>query len=206
MAKAIWSPDDRQIAFPVADPDRNLVTYLVDVEGGPPRELFEGYPTDWSADGQFLYAFRLGNPETAIRVRVADSQVEQLFHGGGIVETLDASDVLDVKANKPGIFARALAGELASNPERTLVEDYYPARGDIVPVEGGFYYVGHSDQNTPRAFRFYDYATRLPHDVAAAPKGLDIGMTVSRDRTQLLFTAHAPGSRFDLRMLELDAR
>jgi len=206
MAKAVWSPDDRQIAFPVADPARNLVTYLVDVEAGPPRELFEGYPTDWSEDGQFLYAFRLGNPETAIRVRVADTQIEELFHGGGIVETTEAADVLYAKANKPGIFARALAGDLASNPERMLVEDYYPARGDIVPVEGGFYYVGHSDQNTPRAFRFYDYAARTAHDVAAAPKGLDIGMTVSSDRTKLLFTAHAPGSSFDLRMLDFDTR
>jgi hypothetical protein len=207
MSSTQWSPDGRQIAFPVVDPaGGDLITNVIDVEGGLPRPLFKGYVNDWSADGQYLYAFRLGAPEMTWRARVADGALEELFHGGGTVETVDGVELLYSKNNHFGIFARALAGDVAANPERKLLDDYYPARGDIVPVEDGFYYVRHTDGGEPRAFGFYEYATQRAHDVAPAPKSVDIGMTVSPDGEELLYSAWGPGSDFDLKVLEFDVR
>jgi hypothetical protein len=206
MSSTQWSPDSKRIAFPAVDPNGDLWTYVIDVAAGPPRPLVKGYVQDWTADGQYVYAFRLGDPATALRVRVEDGRTEELFHGSGGIETVDGARLLYTKPNQRGIFARSLASNPASNPERQLVDDYYPARGDIVPVVDGFYYVRHSEDAAPRAFGFYDYETQTAHDVAKAPKSVDIGMTVAPDGTELLFSAWGPGSDFDLRMLEFDAR
>ena len=206
MSCAAWSPDSKRIALCEWQPDGSFLTYVIDVESGPPRPLADGFVNNWSADSEYLYAFRLGNPETALRVRVADGTTEELFHGGGAVETVEGADLLYVKANQWGVFARSLVGDLASNPERRLVDDYYPARGGIVPVAGGFYYVRHSEDAAPQSFGFYDYATQVAHDVAKAPKSIDVGMTVSPDGTELLFAAWGPGSDFNLSMLEFDVR
>lgn len=205
MGIAGWSSDGKRIAFSGAEPGR-LVTYVLDVDTRQLKPLFDGYVTSWSADDRYLYAFRPAAPEYTFRVHVADGHIEELFQGGGAVETLDGTQVLYAKADQWGVFSRSLVGDVVANPERRLVDDYYPARGKLVPVAAGFYYVGHSKVGAPRAFRYYDFATGVSADVAAAPKSVDIGMTVSPDETELLYAAWGRGSNFDLRVFEFDAR
>ena len=99
------------------------------------------------------------------------------------------------RSRETGFFRWPLRGAPGRTAER-LVVDYTPANGangGIAPVHDGFYYVALADDATPRAVRFYEYASGATHDVAPVPPSTSIGVTVSPDGTQLLYaTATAP--------------
>ncbi|MDR0779819.1 MAG: hypothetical protein LBF16_03865, partial [Pseudomonadales bacterium] len=126
----------------------------------------------------------------------------RLFRGELAIETTDGSKLLYTKLGEFGIFARSLAGDPAQNPEERLVDDYTPLLGSIVPVADGFFYLGLTRIGQPRAFRFFDYATRTAKDVAVAAPSVNIGMTVSPDGRELLYAANAIESGTDLMLIE----
>jgi hypothetical protein len=89
------------------------------------------------------------------------------------------------------------------NPEALLVADYaHPSSHSLLPVEGGFYYVGYTPDARARALRFYDEATGTATDIVPVPTSAGVvwGLTVSPDEQQLLFGA--PGPVADLVLLE----
>ncbi len=103
---------------------------------------------------------------------------------------------------EPGLFARSLAGDVATNPEEQLVDDYrYPASGGFQPLDDGIMYVSYSDDRA-RALRFYDFATGRGTDVASIPAEAAVvwGIAVSPDGRELLYTL--PTSGADLIRLE----
>jgi hypothetical protein len=73
-----------------------------------------------------------------------------------------------------------------------------------VPVEDGFYYLGHTPDGVARAFRFRDYTKQAANDVAAAPPSTGLGLTVSHDERELLYSANGNESGADLVLLEFD--
>ena len=137
------------------------------------------------------------------RIRMADGHRERLFAGDLARETTDRKYLLYSKIKEFGIFRRRQENASAAFEER-LVDDYTPTLGWVVPVEDGFYYLGHTPDGVPRAFRFYDYAKQAANDVAAAPPSTGLGLTVSHDERELLYSANGNESGADLVLLEFD--
>ncbi|HWM27508.1 MAG TPA: winged helix-turn-helix domain-containing protein [Woeseiaceae bacterium] len=196
-----FSPDGRQIAFHVSVPNQERQVYLVDVDSGSPRQFIAGAVPTWSADGQYLYVTEVADVSTIARIRVADRQRERLFTGDMAIESSDGRYLLYSKVREPGIFRRPRDAPLDALEER-LVDDYTPTLGGIVPVDDGVFYLGHTPAGIPRAFRFYDYAKRAAHDVAAAPSSIGLGLTVSPDGRELLYSANGNESGSDLVLFE----
>ena len=140
------------------------------------------------------------------RVRVADGTREQLFVGSTAQEAADGGRLFYTKLNEYGIFARSLEGELASNPEERIVDDYwYPPSAGFQPVDGGLFYVGYTPDGTARAIWFFDFAQGAAKDVLplSVRYGTSIwGLTVAPDHRELLFASLSAESGTDLVQLE----
>jgi Tol biopolymer transport system component/DNA-binding winged helix-turn-helix (wHTH) protein len=199
-----WSPDGAKLSFVAFAPNAEPHTYLVDIREGLPTLVTQGAATGWSRDGKYLYVTEIAGELRIYRYRRADGSRELLVDGAAAgQEAVDGQRLLYVRSNEPGIFARSLEGEVASNPEVLLVADYaYPSSHSFLPVEGGFYYVGYTPDARARALRFYNDATGAATDIAPVPAGADAvwGLAVSPDERQLLFGA--PGPDADLLLLE----
>ena len=168
-----------------------------------PTLLTHGAATGWSRDSQYLYVTELGSVSVIVRFRRTDGRRERLADGAGAQETADGSRILYSKLDRPGIYTRSLAGDIASNPEERLVEDYgLPPSAALQPVVGGFYYASYSSAGRARALRFYDDVQRTARDIALLPGDADLvwGVTVSPDGRELLFGAARSGA--DIVLLE----
>lgn len=200
-----WSPDGTRIAFHTSAANEERVIYIVDVESGSPRRLTNGCcPGGWSADGQYLYVTEIEASNRQLRVNVEDGSREVLFDGGSAVaiESTDGGYLLYNKSRQRGYFRRSLDGDPAKNTEEQLVEDYIPSRGGLVPVADGFFYLGHTPDDQPRAFRFFDYALGRVRDMAVAPVTTGLGLTVSSDGRELLYAAIEGPPEADIMLLE----
>src|SRR5262249_14825480 len=142
----------------------------------------------------------VGTVDYLLRIRVADGVRERLFEGDNAIESVDGRQLLYAKSSERGIFTRALSGsgEPGDNPEERLVEDYVLSLGGIAPVGEGFFYLGSGADGRPRAFRFFDYASREARDVAPAPRSTSFGLTVAPNGRELLYSADASESGGDL--------
>jgi hypothetical protein len=105
------------------------------------------------------------------------------------------------KLDQWGIYCRSLGGDAAKNPEYLLVPDYHMPWGGFYPVDDGIYYVGDSSIGLPRAFRFYSFDTGKSVDVAPSPINLDLGLTITPNRTRLAYSTKSRGSE-DLVQIE----
>jgi Tol biopolymer transport system component/DNA-binding winged helix-turn-helix (wHTH) protein len=200
-----WSPDGALLSFMAFAPDDEPHTYVVDPDEGLPTLLTHGAASGWSRDSQYLYVTELGSVSRIVRFRRADGRRERLADGAAAQETADGSRLLYSRLNEPGIFTRSLAGDVASNPEERLVDDYpYPPSAALHPVEGGFYYASYTPAARARALRFYDDAQHAARDIAPLPPNADLvwGVTVSPDGRELLFGAAKSGA--DIVLLEFD--
>jgi hypothetical protein len=100
-------------------------------------------------------------------------------------------------------LARSLAGgNPGRNEEQLLVDDYTPTIGAIVPVADGFFYPGSTRAGTLTSFKFYDYATGKARDIYEAPASLSLGMSISSEGDELVYSAAGPGDGTDLVLLE----
>ena len=80
--------------------------------------------------------------------------------------------------------------------------DYQSPWGGFYPVDDGIYYAGCASTGLPRAFRFYSFSTGKSVDIAPSPPNLDLGLTVTPDRTRLAYSTKSQGSE-DLVQIEL---
>jgi Tol biopolymer transport system component/DNA-binding winged helix-turn-helix (wHTH) protein len=190
-----WSPDGTRIAFHARVPDVAEI-YVVDVNQGVPQQITHANPglalVTWSNDGQHLYASTLvGGLGATHRFSATGGPLQRLWEGALAKESVDGKYILYWKTTTPGIFRRALAGDLAKNPEELLIPDFWPngQRGGYAPFADGIYYVSGDAKGRPGPFRFYDYATRKSRDVAPPTPGLMRGFAVSPDRRRMLVAA-----------------
>ena len=104
---------------------------------------------------------------------------------------------------KPESLRVRSVGDVASNPEEQLVNDYrYPPSSGFQPLDDGIMYVSYAPDDRARALRFYDFATGRGSDIAPIPAeaGVVWGIAVSPDGRELLYTL--PTSGVDLIRLE----
>ena len=160
----------------------------------------------WSRDGKFLYCSRrIGGEIRLYRVpaessEAAESQIERWFEGKSASET--AEKILYIKDDRPGLFARSLAGDPTANLEERLVEDIMGPLAYYAPVKEGIYYTGKNSLGTYAALRFFDYARRKSVDVAPNTiTGNVNSLTVSPDGRSLVYT-QVPRGEIDLTLIQ----
>jgi serine/threonine protein kinase/Tol biopolymer transport system component len=208
-----WSPDNRHVAFFVytgTEPQ----TYVIDAtEDQPhPQQLTHDVPgcnlPTWSRNGESLYCSRrIGGSElqlhrvAAVNGATGEHEMERLFEGKSAIETSDGR-VLYIKNDRPGLFARSLAGDPTANPEERLVEDIQGPFGYFVPVAQGVYYTGQDSRRRYVGLRFFDYAQRRSVEVAPGSiTGPVNSLTVTPDGRRLVYTRN-PKDGIDLSLIQ----
>ena len=117
-----------------------------------------------------------------------ESEMERWFEGKSATETSDGR-VLYIKNDRPGLFARSLAGDPTANPEERLAEDISGPIGYFAPVPEGVYYTGQDSFGHYVALRFLDYARGTTMEVApASVTGQVNSLTVTPDPGRLVYT------------------
>ena len=193
-----WSPDGRRLAFHASFVGGERRIYVVDAEGGAPRQVGYGCCPEWSADGRHLWAQSIGDVNRIIRIGVDDGSRIELFPGDLPRETADGRSLVYAKIKEPGLFRRTLDGDVSFNREERLVTDYTPPVGGIAPAPDGFFYIGTTPTGVPRALRFYDAAKGEARDIAPVPGSAGLGLSLSPDGSELLYAAGAQQSGADL--------
>jgi Tol biopolymer transport system component len=200
-----WAPDSKSIAFHSSAPSEPRVIYRVDVESGATTRLFNGCcPGGWSADGRSLYVTAIGDVNYIERIDIKTGERERLIEGETGTESADGQFLLYSKGRERGYFRWPLSSASGTGEETRLVEDYAPSLGGIAPVADGFYYVGLTDDSTPRAIRFYSYAGGEAWDVAEVPARMAIGLTVTGDGREVLYAAIGGSPEADILLLDFD--
>jgi hypothetical protein len=157
----------------------------------------------WSTDGKILYADALEDGKNRIyRVPASGGEPQVLWEGAAAIEVPGRKLLIYEKIDQAGIYGRSLVGEAAKNPERLLVADYQPQWGGFDPVGDGIYYAGCASTGLPRAFRFYSFSTGKSVDIAPSPPNLNLGLSVTPDRSRLAYATKSQGSE-DLVEIEL---
>ncbi|HEV2701650.1 MAG TPA: winged helix-turn-helix domain-containing protein [Steroidobacteraceae bacterium] len=199
-----WSPDGTRIAFHTSSPNSERMIYVVDLAGDLPTKLGGGCcPGGWSGDGRYLYVGDFAKIDSVARMSVPGGQRERLFEGVLAAETPDGKLLLYAKDPEPGLFARSLQGNPAQNPEQKLLDDFVAGPlAAYIPVKRGVYYLGYTPGGKPRAFRYYDFSSRSAHDVLAAPRGVSLGLTVSPDERELLYSADQENAGADIALFD----
>jgi hypothetical protein len=117
-----------------------------------------------------------------------EHEMERWFEGKSATETADGR-VLYIKNDRPGLFARALAGDPRANSEERLVEDIRGPIGYFAPVSRGVYYTGQDERGRYVGLRFFDYAQRKSVEVAPSSiTGPVNSLTVTPDGRRLVYT------------------
>ena len=199
-----WSPDGGQLAVHLTTPGKKRQIYIISVETGSMRRLADGCCPEWTSDGNYLYVNEVGGVNFVARLRVADGNREQLFTGELPRLTRDGTRLIYANTKQPGLFMRSVAGDLKSNPEEKLVDDYVATLGGVATTVDGFFYVSYTEQGIARAIRFYEYALHAARDIAGVPASMEHGLTVSPDGRTLLYSASAKESGVDLVKLEFN--
>ena len=130
-----------------------------------------------------------------------ENEMERWFEGKSAAETSDGR-VLYIKNDRPGLFARALAGDPRANSEERLVEDIRGPIGYFAPVSQGVYYTGQDERGRYAGLRFFDYAQR--RSVEVAPRSLTgpvNSLTVTPDGRRLVYTRN-PKDGIDLALIQ----
>jgi Tol biopolymer transport system component len=197
----LWSPDSRQLSYHARVGGAVAQLFVVDVdEGGVasiPRQVtqatFSLFGAEWSRDGRSLYSSSVRSPTASriVRVSIAGGEIEDLFEGGSARLSVDGKRIFYAKPQQPGLFERSLEGDVASNPETRVLEDYAPAVG-FVPSARGIFYRGIATEGRPAALRFFDFELETSFDLGPAPQGNAPTLSVSADGTRLIFDSFTP--------------
>lgn len=201
-----WSPDSQSVAFHARLP-KDPHIYVVRVGDGSVKQITRNKPgfmgPSWSTDGKTLYADALEDGKNRIySFSASGGEPRFLWEGASAIEAPGHKLLIYEKFDQGGIYGRSLVGDAAKNPERVLVADYQSPWGGFYPVDDGIYYVGRASTGLSRAFRFYSFSTGESVDIAPSPPNLDLGLTVTPDRTRLAYATKSQGGE-DLVEIEL---
>jgi Tol biopolymer transport system component len=207
----LWSPDSRHFSFH-ARLDSAAQLFVVDVDetgvASDPRQVtqapFSLWGAEWSWDGRYLYSTSMRNPSAprVVRVPAAGGDLEDLFAGGSARLAVDGKRIFYGKAPQPGLYVRSLEGDIASNPETLLLEDYLGPVG-FVPSERGIFYRGRDSERGQATLRFFDFELQRSFELGSSP--LQDGaatLALSADGTRLLFEKRTPVAT-ELTLMEL---
>jgi Tol biopolymer transport system component/DNA-binding winged helix-turn-helix (wHTH) protein len=188
---ARWSPDGQSIAFEY-HPGEHAEVYVVDVNGGPPRQIptipgADNLVPSWSRDGRSLYfsSKRGREPFQLWKISVAGGAPVQITKTGGVsaFESADGKYLYFSKYEQNGIWRMPLQG----GPEVRVLDK--PAGTEWFNwglARNGIYFLDASAE--PKAtLDFYDFATAKTRPFYALDKPWGWGLAVAPDEQSVLF-------------------
>jgi Tol biopolymer transport system component/DNA-binding winged helix-turn-helix (wHTH) protein len=188
-----WSPDGRQIAFDAQDDRRHLHVWVVDAEGGRPRQLTnsdgnQNCPT-WSRDGRAIYYTEVRGPRKGLwRVPAGGGAPVRITAAAGGYLALESPDGKSVLYQATLGESPVMMMPLSAGRPRQVVTCAQPT-GFAVHAEG-VYYVECGSADDP-AVHLVDLTTgrdRALGKLQAASAPLWMGLAVSPDGTAILYS------------------
>ena len=205
-----WSPDSRHLALH-ARAENLTQAFVIDVDAearaGAPRQVthsaFSIFSPDWTADARYLYVTgnRTPTAERVLRVSADGGELEDLFEGTSAKVSPDGHRIYYGKSLQAGIFERSLDGDVASNAEQRLVDDYVPPQG-LAVGKNGIFYVGRDEARKPVALRFFDFALGRSFELGAPPSTPAPSLAVAADGSRVVLE-RASSVTADLTSMEL---
>ncbi|MFH1845098.1 MAG: winged helix-turn-helix domain-containing protein [bacterium] len=142
LRSPVWSPDDRFLAYSVANPDQyELVIH--DLESGQPRQILRSEAHEivdfWSSDGRWLY-YHVSVPtgHHYYRISIDDQEVEHLgLDQVGLLKQSASGDLWYLKWNNGDLWMRPLETGIDS---LVRPEFFYDRWQDLEPAAGGLFF------------------------------------------------------------------
>jgi Tol biopolymer transport system component len=187
-----WSPDGSQIVFQARQEGAGDI-FTIPAGGGAPKRLTDDpgdeWGPSWSRDGQWIYfvSARSGRSEIwkapaggGSAVQVTKNEVT-----GGAVESTDRRYVYYSKSG--GLWRIPVEGGDESRVLESL-SDW----SRFALTEEGIYFVPRPSLKTPREFtiEFFSFSNEKIHTVARLEKPPFLGLTVSPNGRELLYSQH----------------
>jgi Tol biopolymer transport system component/DNA-binding winged helix-turn-helix (wHTH) protein len=201
-----WSPHGQQIAFDSVGADGRYHIWLIDPDGGTPRQVTTDPGSQrgpsWSHDGQWIYYWlQQSNHSDVWRTRLSDGVREQLTHDGKTqfgVELFGGSHFLYQDTESGALMEAPLEGGSA----RQLVK--CALFGAFAAGSRGIYYAGCEPRSDPPVYllnpvtgkqRLLGQLEKPTQHIPITPLG------VSPDGTRVLYTRDASNGA-DLALIE----
>jgi Tol biopolymer transport system component len=185
-----WSPDGNSLIFH-ARPNGQADLFTVSSRNGrsPVRlttDAADDVTASYSHDGRWIYfaSLRSGQWE-AWRMPAGGGAATQISHTGGVEMPLASADGRFVYYCIPGdgIWRVPAAGGDAVR----IVGPIAPVCGFVVD-SAGIYYSAPGESGRRGAIRFFSFGERRSRAIVLSDLPLGMGLTVSADRRQILFT------------------
>jgi Tol biopolymer transport system component len=203
-----WSPDGENIVFD-SNARGKWDIYIVRAAAGQPRIVRSDKGNNaipaWSRDGKWIIfdSDRTGNLEIW-KMPVSGGQAVQLTRKGGWVglESPDGKWLFYTKGENGPLWKMPAAGgeEVIAVPSRI-------GRAEFVVTDQGVFFIEHNPDVSKRAdipggteIRFLRFSTNQVKKIASVGPLTEMGLTVSPDRRNILYTQKESG--VDLMLLE----
>jgi len=183
-----WSPDGQYISFD-SNAGGHYQIYVVKADGGQPRALtsgsFNNFTSSWSPDGRYVYFTSNRSGQLEIwRTAFSGGAPEQVTHTGAECADLtpDGKWLYYTKdGGDGGMWKLPVAG---GDPVRVTGPIY---RYNFAIAADGLYFMP-AGARAMNSIRFLNFATGTETEVLKIEKPLDLGLAVSPDGRNLLFT------------------
>jgi WD40 repeat protein len=184
-----WSPDGQTIVFD-SNVSGSYHIYQISADGGRPTALTSGTSSNfigtYSPDGAWVYfTSDRGGQANIWRVRPAGGEPEQVTRGEGQAPMISADSAwlfFTKRDGAGGVWRMPVGG---GDEERLLPAVH---RHNFAVTASGVYFVAPVVSDGTSSVRFLDFATRAVKDIVPIDKPADLGLAVSPDGRQLLFT------------------
>jgi serine/threonine protein kinase len=184
-----WSPDGQYISFD-SNAGGKYQIYVVKADGGQPRALTSGPSNDfvssWSRDGRYVYftSGRSGRLEIW-RTRLAGGDPEQVTRTGA--ECADVSRdgqwlYYTRDGGTGGVWRMPIGGGEATHLTGAIYRYNYAISAN------GLYFTPASERPGVNSIRFLNLATGATTEILKIDKPVDLGLEISPDGRNLLFT------------------
>jgi eukaryotic-like serine/threonine-protein kinase len=185
-----WSPDGRPIAFDSRRDDGHTDLWVIDVDGGRPRQVTrdpgdENMPT-WSRDGRWLhFSSNQGAGRDVWRVPASGGRPQRLTHGGSGLLARESPDGKSLIYQTEFVRESPLLSvSLAGGPVRQLAKCVRPG---IFNTDRAHVYYGGCGDNGRTALHQLDPATNRDRILSSVEPGFSCGrLAVSPDGKNIL--------------------
>jgi Tol biopolymer transport system component len=184
-----WSPDGQYISFD-SNSGGHYQIYVVNADGGQPRALTSGpsnnFVSSWSHDGRYVYytSGRTGQLEIW-RTPAAGGAAEQVTRTGA--ESADVSPdgewlYFTKDGGSGGMWRMPIGGGEAARLTGPIVRYNYAISAN------GLYFMPAPEGAGKNSIRFLNLATKATTEILQIDKPVDLGLAISPDGRNLLFT------------------
>ncbi len=188
-----WSPDGKYIAFHSQQEDKQWQIWIVEAAGGLAKRVspatFQGFNPSWSHDGQSIYFDCEREGQVGVwRVPAVGGDAKQITGNGGrmALESPDRKTLFFTRMGTSALFSRSLENGSEKKVLESIGWDTYAVFDD------GIYYIGPIGKTQESGIYFHAFSTIADRLIVKLEGVSDLGLSVSPDRKNFLFSYSGP--------------